>query len=64
MPGFTADSTLKSWPKQVGDVIPADEAVDTDEIAHSPMVRGINWLLLTLIDVAVNALKPDEVVGL
>ena len=63
MPGFTADSTLKSWPKQVDDVIPADEVVDTDEIAHSPMVRGIDWLLLTRIDVAVNALKLDEVVG-
>ena len=63
MPGFTADSTLKSWPKQVGEMIPADEAMDTDETAHSPMVGGIDWLLLTLIDVAVNVLKLDKVVG-
>ena len=63
MAGFTADGTLKSWAKQVGDIMLADEEVDTDDVAPSSMVRGIDRRILTLIDIAVNALKLDEVVG-
>ena len=64
MAGLTADGTLKSWPKQVGDVMLADKEVDTDEVASSSMICGIDRRILTLIDVAVSALKLDKVVGL
>ena len=64
MAEFTADGTLKSGPKQVGDLLLADEEIDTDGAAPSSMARGTNRRILTLIDVAVNALKPDKVVGL
>ena len=64
MAGFSADGTLKSLPMQVGDVMLAGEEVNTDDVAPSSMVRGIDRQILTLIDVAANALKLDKVVGL
>ena len=64
MAGLTADDSLESWPKQVGDVMLADEEVDTDGVALLSIARGIDRRILTLIDVAVNALKLDQVVGL
>ena len=42
MTGFTADGILKSWPKQVGDVMLADKEVDTDDVAPSSMICGID----------------------
>ena len=62
MAGFTADGTLKRWPKQVGHVMRADEEVNTDEVAPSSMVLGIARRILTLIEV--NALRLDKVVRL
>ena len=47
----------------MGDVVLADEEVDTDEVAPSSMVRGIDRRVLPPINVAVNALKLDKVVG-
>ena len=60
MAGFTADGTLKSLPMQVDDVMLTDEEVDTDNVAPSSMVRGIDRRILTLIDIAVKALELDE----
>ena len=42
----------------------ADEEVDTDDVAPSSRVRGIDRRILTLIEVAVNTLKLDKVVEL
>ena len=44
--------------------MPAGEEVDTDEVALSSVVRGIDRRILTLIDITANALKRDKVVGL
>ena len=54
MAEFTADGTLRRLPMQVGDVILADEEVDTDDVSPSSMVRGIDRRILTLLDIAVN----------